>query len=238
MKIPRIHLALVALQGGLALASLVLDLAGGCGACRKSGGPRLAIAFAGCAAYLVLFLAGWRGWRRPFYSGVFLAAGVHTALGAVLVLRRAPCVPCIASAIVSLVLAGHALMGRAVPAGTARLAWPAAFVLTLVALAPGLAAAPVPEKVARAPRPGIRLDVYELARCPYCREFRERFHPRIAEEYGDRVEVAFHDAALVPWVERAPTLVIDGGAVFDGLPLRYEHLRDALEARLSKEVRP
>lgn len=249
-SIPRLHRVLAGLQMVLAITSVVLDLSGACGACEKSGGPRLEIALGGSAAYLGLFLLGWWEWRKAFYTGVFLAAGVHTALGAILILNRAACVPCLLSAVVAIAFAAHALLGGPVPVKRAKVAWPAAFLVTLAVLAPGLASARAHHheedrreamraprgEADRASRPGIRLEVYEMARCPYCREFRETFLPRLAREFGDRVEVSFHDAARVPWIERAPTLVIEGGPVFDGLPLRYEHLRDALGEAIEKRV--
>lgn len=240
-RIPRAHLGLATLQAGIALLALGLDVAEACGSCSRGGRLHLQIAAVGAAAYTLLLVLGLRNAWTAFYLGVYAAAGVHTALGVVMVLGGTLCPPCLAGLVVSLVLAILAIRKGGTPIALAPYAILPAFALVLGALLPKAAEASrhdaerarrVEElRAAAAPRgPGLRIDVFEMDHCPYCVEFRQRFLPRLRSDFGETLEVAFHDALRTSWVRRTPTLVLADGPVYEGLPHRYEDLREAVAA--------
>jgi hypothetical protein len=229
----------------MAALALVLDLARACGSCDRGGRLHLWISAAGVVAYASLLVVGLRNLRNAFYGGVFAAAGVHTALGVVMILSGTLCPPCVASLVLALVLAGLALGADGVPLGIAPWTFVAAAVLALASVLPATAKDSARRRDqggslealrASAPRDGsgLRIDVFEMDHCPYCVEFRKRFLPRLRSDFGEALEVAFHDALGTSWVRRTPTLVLADGPVYEGLPHRYEDLRDSLAALLAR----
>ncbi len=217
--------------GSLALGAVLSALAVwlDCRACDRGSW----IAWAGLAGYVALLAVSlWKGPNRLLFAGVFFAFGVH----ALLVVRMSQdrwCWICAAAAVNSAFLAGLAvalersnlkLAGFALP-------WSAAVLL----LVPRSAA---PQVHVTQAREGIRLVVLERPGCDYCRELRERVLPRLAREFGERVEIRFRSADDVPGVTRTPTLILtkrSQARVIDGLP-SYEMLRDAVARAL--EDRP
>ncbi len=239
--VPRDLVALAGLELGLALLSLGLDLARACGSCELGGGLRLLVAGAGVVGYLGLLLLGLRNAWAPFFVGAFAATGIHAALALLMILSGKFCLPCGAAAVVAIALGLRAAyVDRSRFTMAAAVTIPAA-ILTLGALFPSIAAAKdraaLRKDLHRTIRPPhssladgatVRLDVYEADHCPYCRDFRNLYYPRLSGDFGDSVEVRFHDAAGVRWIERTPTFLVDGVPVFEGLPHRYEDLREVL----------
>jgi hypothetical protein len=237
-KISRTGLALVGAQMGLAAVATGLDLAQACGACSRGGAPHLAIAAAGVAGYGALLGVGLAGKRGLFGSGVWVALGIHGALGILLFLERRVCLPCLLSLGVAFALAGLEMRSRALTPRRA-MASVSALAVTLFGLSGSLAQAQerpwAPGAVARiaVPRTGsalraLDLDVYEASHCSYCADFRDRYLPRLKEDFAGLIEVRFHDAREAGWVERTPTFLLGGRLLFEGLPLRYEDLAETV----------
>jgi len=250
-------MALAGVQFGLALLAITLDLLRACGACEVSGTRiHLWIAVAGAAGYLGLVLLGWTGRKSFFYFGVFTAAGVHTVLAMWMISAPMLCIPCIASALVAIALPVSALASRAatvalverayVPSllvagsiGFALLLWQGGRKaerdrnLALLTAGPStgglVKAADAEDRESEA----LSIVVVEMADCPYCTEFRQEYLPRLRSDFGHRIEVSFVDVREVPGVERTPTIAIENGPVYEGLPLRYEHLHESVSEALA-----
>ena len=243
-RIRRTHVALAALQLVLALFALRIDLSALCGACEATTSLHFTIAAAGAAAYAALLGAGLLGAKRTFYKGVFIACGIHLALGIWLVRTESFCPPCIASAAVAVLLAGLSFV---FPVVERRLAWRAfvsAFVLGLIGTtvlqgmeedrkaeaSRAIQEIHVRKTVRESSRSStaLRITVFEMAHCGYCRDFRDSYFPRLKRDFGRDVDVSFQPARTAAWVRRTPTIVIENGPVFEGLPLRYEDLHRAV----------
>ena len=95
---------------------------------------------------------------------------------------------------------------------------------------------PVEASTATKTVPELKVDVFEMDHCPYCRDFRDFYLPRLEKDFGHRVKVSFHDAQTASWVERTPTIAIQGGVVFEGLPREYDHLYQAIFRSLSERT--
>jgi hypothetical protein len=248
-RIPRLQVGLVLLQLGFALLAAGLDLARACGACSTDGSFHLIVAVAGVLGYAALL--GVTRTRRTslFTTGVFVATGVHAALGSVLVAQGTLCLPCIASLAVAAVLTVLVVRHQSVASSQTFLPATAlsgaATVLLFVTLSgPAHAqSAELPVRRQTVPQPGIgrtaesTLDVYEAVHCPYCRDFRTDYLPLLESDYQGRLAVRFHEAWAAGWVKRTPTFVLDGKLLFEGLPYHYQDLAAAVDAELSGQRR-
>lgn len=232
-RVAAASLALAGVQLLLAIAALYLDLSEACGGCRVGGELRPWIAGAGVLGYAALLVLGAIGRREAFYQGSFVALGVHVALGTAMAVAGSICWICAAAALVGLALGALALRARpaAAPYATA-----GAAVLTLLVALPGAIAAQERsvhrERVTKASNSSLGptvLEVFEAERCSYCQDFRKHYLPRLRADFGASVEVRFQDAKSARWVERTPTFLLDGVPVFEGLPNRYEDLREVLD---------
>lgn len=230
----------------------VLDICVGC----ETGGLRLrlVIALVGVVGYGLIALAANFGRVGILYAGLAIAAGVHVALVGWMVAEGELCLTCSAAAAGLVVLVIVALVWRSLP-------WRAVFRLVHVAFVPaallagifawGAARADADRKSERdiqiargyvfSPRPAmasgdappLRIAVYESEHCPYCLEFREDYLPRLNREFKGQVEVRFLEARSASWVRRTPTILVEGGPVWEGLPVRYSDLRDVVAEELS-----
>jgi hypothetical protein len=243
-RVPRLHVGLAGLQFALALLALGLGLTRACGSCSRGGDVHLMVAGVGSAAYLALVFLGVQGHARLFSTGVFLAGGVHMALGISMVLGAIFCPTCAASLGVALLL--MVLVQKSLPEDLrllGRAFLPALLVTGAGMLGPwakeesrGVERSRVtrvrsaePPALTRAASLGpVHVTVYEKTDCGYCRDFREFYSPRLEQDFGPAVEITFLPAERASWVERTPTIAIEGGNVFEGLPRTYEDLHDAV----------
>jgi hypothetical protein len=248
-RIPRLQAGLVLLQLCFALLAAGLDLAQACGACSTDGSFHLIVAVAGVLGYAALL--GMTRMRRTslFTTGVFVATGVHAALGSVLIAQGTLCPPCIASlavaAVLTVLVVRHQSVARSRTLLPAIALSGAATVLLFVML-PGPAhaqSAELPTRrqmVTQLRTEGTTestLDVYEAVHCPYCQDFRTDYLPLLEADYQGRLAIRFHDARAAGWVKRTPTFVLDGWLLFEGLPYRYQDLAAAVDAELSGQRR-
>ncbi len=255
-EIPRGHVALAAAQLLLAGISLVADVAHLCSGCEVRGiwgvdNLHLWIACAGVLAYLSLVLLGAFDRAKVFYFGVMSAAGVHTVLAAWIWTQSLACFPCIASAVVAAILAAAAIASRRAPWHLVERAYVPVLLATAcgayLALAESGSIEETRERGLEAFRAEIAsgpagrgsgergrtvVHVFETDDCPYCAEFRDAYLPRLRRDFGDAVEVRFADARTTSWVRRTPTIALENGLVFEGLPERYRDLHDAVAQAL------
>jgi len=242
-RISRWILALVFAQALLSAGILGLGLVDSCGSCSKSTNLHPWIAGTGLVGYLVLLFLGWTGARRAFAVGVSGAAGIHAALVLWMFEKSSFCPPCLLGAAIAAILTVLCLRTRI---GTLthveRVSFPA--LLLAAGAAFGLSAFEDSQKAVRkpavvserpAPRVGepIEVIVYEMDHCPYCRDFRDFYWPRLERDFGERIAIRFLPADSAAWVRRSPTIAIEGGSVFEGLPLRYDDLRKAVAESLA-----
>ncbi len=242
-------LGLVAVQVIVALTAAGLDLAKACGACVKTTELHGIIAIVGAAAYAILFLAGCLGRVRPFAIGVSAAAGVHAALMIWMVEKRTFCALCLVSAAVALVLiavslrmrVGTVMLLERVTLPALLLAGGATFALDAIEESrrdmrnraiQEFQTADARDETPAAGRP-LQITVFEMDHCPYCRDFRDLYWPRLKQEFGSKIAVRFLPAESADWVKRSPTIAIEAGGVFEGLPFRYEDLRQAVTESLA-----
>jgi hypothetical protein len=242
--IPGAQMALAAIQLGLALFAAAVDILHSCGACSQSGGLHLGVALLGAMGYGALLASALLGKRLLFYRGVFAAAGIHAALGIVLLLEKRLCVPCFLSlgaAIALAILAAWSpnvgsryLLSVAAPIAAVTVAL---FLPNLLWSARGPEAFLGSSRTAGESRPpstgATSLDVYEESHCGYCQSFRSDYLPLLEAGYPGRLAVRFHDASSAAWVQRTPTFVLGGKLLFEGLPYRYQDLADAVDSELA-----
>jgi hypothetical protein len=241
-------------QGTLAAAALGTDLLRLCGSCGSGDAVHATIAGIGLAGYLgllgLLFAKAW----TPLFFGVFAAAGIHLALAGLMIARQGFCPICAAAAALAL-LAPAVLLGQdpgavrwisraTVPAFllSGIVTWTLAGARDARAIALREEARDAAKTLLAETKPEgnplhrsiLELHVFESDHCPYCREFRESYEPRLAKEFPS-LDIVYHDASGVPWVLRTPTLVIGGEVAFEGLPVNYQDLSRAISrARGSK----
>ncbi len=248
---PRVRHAQVALAVVgllLAIASLASETMGICGSCGDGNGIHIGIGAAGTLGYLGLAIAALAGFESLFQIGVLAVAAVHTALATWMVTIGGLCPICIAAALAAFANAAVGLATSRTPfALLERTFLPTLLVASGVVFAVvvhegrdqaervtsarrDLAATAPPTLASRGS--AIRLLVYENDNCGYCQEFRDGYAPLLARDFGSRVAVEFREAVSASWVRRTPTIAIEAGTVFEGLPLRYEDLRSAVEAAL------
>lgn len=242
-------------QLAIAGAAFFVEVLGICGGC-ETGGPRirLAIASAGLAGYACLALAGELGRARLFHVGLAIAAGIHSALVLWMAAAGALCLTCAIAAAGVATLLTVSLVWRTLPWRTLWGLFRGAFVPALLlagvfawSAARAEAARETEQELAITrgqvfpPRPisvegalPLRIAVYESERCPYCLEFRADYLPRLKRDFKGRIEIRFVDAREATWVRRTPTILVEGGPVWEGLPLRYADLRDVVAEELAR----
>ncbi len=243
---PRVALALA---GALLLASVVaavIQLVGACGSCATRQGPWKFVAPAGIIGYGVLIAVGFLSPHRLFPVGSAIAAAVHTVLvGAMAVLGKL-CPICIVAAALALALFLVMLLRcrfRArmisfvyVPAvllASGPTAWALAHEEALENERQAFVRAIHESRLSAGRESILTIQVFEQDHCSYCRDFRELYLPRLERDFSDRVRVRFLPATATAWVRRTPTIVIEGGPVYEGLPEQYSELRAAVERALS-----
>jgi len=241
---PRPALVLtVALLAISVSAGVVQHLAASCGGCMVQKGPWTLVAPLGVLGYGALAALGWWGCRRLFALGAAVAAGVHTALVAAMMARGRICPLCVAAAVLAVALFVVVVLARS----GGRLKMVACAYLPSVILSSGpiswalaqeRAADRERESFARAlqgpgPQDRITIQVFEQDHCGYCRDFREFTLPRLEEEFRDRIQVRFLPALAAAWVRRTPTIAIEGGPVYEGLPQDYADFRAAVERAIA-----
>jgi len=247
---------IILLQVALAVAAVAVDLLKLCGACGGGNSLHTAIAATGVLAYALLYiLLQAKAWTGVFF-GVFAGAGVHLSLLGLMVARGSLCFVCLAAATVS--LAGPAVLlfrDRSSALWLARATAPS-FLLAGVAAwtlqgaqdarAHALQAEAKHAALALVEKPGIVgspltedatvLHVFEAESCPYCREFKRSYAPRLKNDFPD-LAIVYHPSATAPWVRLAPTFVQAGEILFEGLPTEYGDLALALrDARRSQKA--
>ncbi len=249
--------AIVLVQGALAGLALAIDLLELCGAC--GGGDRIhaAIAGTGVLAYALLYvLLRGRAWTGVFF-GIFAAAGVHLSLLGLMLARGGLCGVCLVAAILSLV--GPAILlfrDRSTAAWLARATVPSFLMAGLAAwttfgvrdaraaalrVEASRGAAALSERTPAAPeiasaRGDSILHVIEQERCPYCLEFKKSYAPRLERDFPG-LSIQYHPMAEAPWARRAPSFVLAGELLFEGLPLEYGDLVQAIsDARRVQET--
>jgi len=238
-----------ALAAALLLTSIVafaLQETGACGSCALRQGPWSFVAPAGVIGYSALVAIGFLSPYRLFPIGSAIAASVHTVLLATMVILGRLCPVCIGAAVLALALFVVSLVRCPF-----RMRLIAAVYVPAVLLASGPAAwALAHEEALETERQAfvraiqesrfkpdrdsvLTIQVFEQDHCGYCRDFREMYLPRLERDFGDRMRVRFLPATATNWVRRTPTIVIEGGAVYEGLPETYSELRAAVEEALS-----
>jgi hypothetical protein len=220
----------------LGIAALGSDVWKMCGSCGAGNPVHATIAAIGILGYLALVtLVRFKAWTSV-YLGVFAAMGIHLALAAFMVASKTFCPICAAAAALSLAAPAALLFQdreevRWIPRATVP-AFLLSGLLTWTLLGAREARADQARAQAReaahllveeSTRSKVELHVFESAHCPYCREFRDSYAPRLAQDFPD-LDVVYHPAAGVPWVQRTPTLVIGGNVTFEGLPVDYRDL--------------
>lgn len=238
---------LILLQLAIASVVLAMDLVGGCGSCGAGDRLHALVAGTGVLGYLVLLaILRARAWTAVF-AGVFGALGIHLALGALMIARGAFCPLCALAACLSLGAPAALLLQDSQAVRWIPRASVPAFLFAGLASwilfgvqdaraesqrADARAAAQLLQVEMNAPdeklpHPRTELHVFESDHCPYCREFRDAYAPRLMADFP-RLEIVYHPAAGVPWVRRTPTLLLGGELAFEGLPVNYEDLRNAV----------
>lgn len=233
----------VLFAGALFLTSviaLVLQQIGACGSCAIHQGPWTFVAPAGVIGYAVLVAIGFLSPQHLFPIGAMIAAALHTVLIAAMAVTGKFCPICIVAAALALALLVVTLVQN--PLRVKLLAW--VYVPTLlVASAPALWALGH-EDVLKGERDAfvrglqnrdsvLTIQVFEQDHCSYCRDFREVYLPRLNRDFGDRVRVRFLEATSTTWVRRTPTIVIEAGPIYEGLPENYTDLKTAVDQALS-----
>ncbi len=228
----------------LALLALWVEAIGGCGGCRRGTSETLVVAGAGTLAYTVLLTVAMLNREALFHIGVFVAAAVHTVLVVWMIVKHEACPVCIGAAVAALANAGFALRHGAPLALVDRVYVPAVLAASGLVFAAIIAEERVAghseakarhavrEATVAAPSGRLAILVYENDHCPYCREFREQYEPALNREFGGDVEIRYFNAESVAWVRRTPTIVVENGPVYEGLPVELAVLSRAVsEAR-------
>jgi hypothetical protein len=243
--ISRLHLAAAGLQLFLSALALALSISDACGSCGGAAPERVAVAALGCVAYASLFVLGRAGRRRAFVAGIFAAALVHVSLAGIMIGSRSICPVCAAAAVVAVSWAAHAGWGQLRRRVLAALTAAGLALLGLNAWATqrdvlGTAFAridTVQEFSRRSPEAPLELTVYENPSCGHCQEFRRVHAPRLLQEFEGKIHLEYRPAEAAHWVRRTPTIVIEGGAVLEGLGdfgTLSERVRDALARGISR----
>lgn len=240
-KLDGVALALSLTLFAVSLAAFALQLLAVCGACTMRQGPWMLVAPLGVIGYGVLTTLGGLGRHRLFRIGAAVAAGVHTVLLAAMLAGERMCALCVVAATLA-----AALFFAVLVRSTSRLRMIAGAYLPAVVLASGSAAWALAQDrdaerrreafVRRIrdiqAREGLTLQVFEQDHCGYCRDFREFYLPRLERDFRHELRVRFLAADASGWVRRTPTLVVEGGPIFEGLPRDYQELRSAVEEAL------
>lgn len=224
----------------ISVCALVVQELGWCGTCSADVTHDRAIGLAGCVGYALLTIIGVLGYVRTFAFGAAVAAGVHTVLFGKLLESGSLCAICLLAALTA------ALLVMVVLAQAKRsrklVAWgylPTVLVATLAATAFAAKAEAAKLQFAqflaatRADGAPLTVRVFEQAHCPYCQDFRDYYLPRLQQEFGDRLQVSFLPATAAAWVRRTPTIAVEAGEIFEGLPANYSDLRAAVSQALA-----
>lgn len=237
----RLALALSLALLATSVASAVMPRMGACGACATHQGAWELVAPLGVIGYGFLAAVGWLGRLLLFSIGGAVAAGVHTVLLAAMLVEGRLCPLCViacalAAGLFLVILAGASSRARLV-AGAYLPALIIASGPVAWALAHERAAEVERQAFAHAirqadPREALAIQVFEQDQCGYCRDFREFYVPRLERDFALQVRVRFLPATASTWVRRTPTIVVEGGPIYEGLPASYHELRSAVEKAL------
>lgn len=237
-RIPRIAVAFSAALMILSIAAVVLQATGDCGSCAVRNGPWYLIAPLGALGYAALTVAGLLRSCRVFSTGSAMAAAMHTVLVAAMVLQERFCALCAIAAALAIAML-LIVLGQEERPGTLllRIYLPVLLVAagpTGWALSNERALATDRQAFARAIHrtDPVAIQVFEQDQCGYCRDFRAFYLPQLDREFRDQVRVLFLPATAASWVRRTPTIVIEGGPIFEGLPVNYAELRSAVAGAL------
>ncbi len=224
----------------LALVALGVEALGGCGSCRRGTSETLVVAVAGTLAYTALLTVALLNRESFFHIGVFVAAAVHTVLVVWMIVKQEACPVCIGAAVAALANAAVALRHGAPLSLVDRVYVPAVLAASGLVFAAIIAEERVAghseakarhavrEAAVAAPAGRLAILVYENDHCPYCLEFRERYEPALNREFGEGVEIRYFNAEGVAWVRRTPTIVVESGPVYEGLPVELATLTRAV----------
>jgi chitodextrinase len=244
-KIRPVHLALTHVSFLLALVALILDFLKTCSACGDSLNIHTTIAASGAFSYALLLFLGWRGHARFFYSGLVLASGIHAGLIASMVAGSNFCPICAFAGGVSLLLLGQALSTRVFPLRVGALLFILAGSLAVSGYTElqNIESKRSKERMARlrkveqplltAAEKIIAVTVYEREGCHHCRHFRETYLPKLQADFGKEIKITFIPAKLAPEIKLTPTVVIEGGPVFEGVR-SYDDLYQAVALKLGR----
>lgn len=243
-RLPRVSLALA---GALLVASVValaIQETGACGGCQVRDGAWKFVAPAGIAGYAVLLVFGFLSPQHLFPIGAAIAAAVHTVLVVAMLVLGKVCFICVSAAALALALFVILLIRS-----NARVKIVACVYVPAVLVASGPTAWALAQEETRENErqafiqavhgsgssrdAALTIQVFEQDHCSYCRDFRELYLPRLERDFGGRVHVRFLPATATRWVQRTPTIVIEGGPVYEGLPETYSELRVAVERAMS-----
>jgi len=227
--------------GAMAVQRLAL-----CGACALSHGPWAIVAPLGAASYGVLFFVGLLGRKGLFSVGTALAAGTHTALVGAMLARGQLCLLCVIAA----ALAGGLFLVTLLRAASRTRMIACAYLPAVLLVSGPTAWALAQERAVESDRDAfvraiqrhdlqdrLTIQVFEQDHCGYCRDLRDFYLPRLEREFSNRIEVRFLQATDTVWVRRTPTIVVEGGTIYEGLPESYIVLRSAVNAALAARER-
>ena len=226
------------------IAAFVLQQFPVCSGCSVTQGLSAWIAPAGALGYAILTILGWLGAQRVFTIGTGVAAGVHSVLLAAMITRGGICLLCVIAAALAILL--FILTLARSNSRVKHVAF--AYVPTVLAASGAVIWAAEREqalerewqvalRIARQDpgdgAGGLTIQVFEQDHCGYCRDFREFYLPQLARDFKDRVLVRFLPATATSWVRRTPTIVVEGGPVYEGLPRDYSELQSAVHQALA-----
>jgi hypothetical protein len=243
-RIPRAAGWLLWAQLGLAGIALVVALLPLCGRCGSGSWKHAAIAGAGVLGYAGLLALHRKRMSTPVTAGILAAAGVHAALGGMMMTSGSFCIVCTAAALAALangvtVLVGVSGSVRWIPrvlVPSFSLAWIALY------LALSADAADTEKRQETAHRaltvrsettPHVTtghpvLTIFEMEGCHYCLEFRNSYAPRLKGEFPG-LEIVYRKAEDELWVRRTPTITLGDAVLFEGFPTQYRDLARAIE---------
>ncbi|MBI2901132.1 MAG: vitamin K epoxide reductase family protein [Planctomycetes bacterium] len=243
---PRLALALSVALLLVSIVAVAIQHLQLCGGCALRQGLFSAVAPGGVFGYGALAVIGWLGPWRLFPWGAAFAAAVHTVLVAAMVMHGHLCIVCVVAATLALALFVVMIVRSNSRLKLIAFAYVPAAILaagpTSWALAHDEAMKKERDAFIRAIRDShftegaadvLTIQVFEQDHCGYCRDFRELYLPRLEREFGPRIRVRFLSATATTWVRHTPTIVIETGLVYEGLPRDYSEIRSAIEAALA-----
>lgn len=253
-RIPRAAGWLLWTQLGLAGIALVVAVLPLCGRCGSGSWTHATIAGAGVLGYAGLLALHRKGMSTPLAAGILAAAGVHAALGGMMMASSSFCIVCSAAALVALANGVTVLVGVSGSARWIPWALVPSFSLSWIVVTLALSAAAArTEKRREAARGALTiglettahltadrpvLTIFEMEGCHYCLEFRNSYAPRLRGEFPN-LKIEYRNAQDELWVRRTPTIALGDAVLFEGLPTHYAELargieRGARDAKTSK----